>query len=329
MNATVFAEWLKRQGHCIYQTASGYWYDAGPRVLQFFPYHWLIQPSEAEIHDLLWKKNNLALRYSSPLDSTKGMVSYHVVLEDRGYCMEKLKPQARNGIRRGLENCRVETITFERLAEEGWKLQKDTLERQNRLTSMNEREWQRICLSAIGLPSLTAWAALVGEQLAAALITCQIDDKGYVPFALSRTEFLGLHVNQALFYSVCLQFLSQPRITGIFFSLQSLDAPESVDEFKFRLGYSAKPVRQRVHFHPLLKPFVNEFVYRQVVSRIQKKPQDTFLRKAEGMMRFYLRGNQPLSEQVWPECLKNRKSEEFFISGNPQSPHTGSIPKKK
>ncbi len=307
MNAEIFAEWLRRQGHRIYKSESCYWYDAGPRVLQSFPYHWLIQPSHREIQNLLWKKNILAVRYSTPLHSPSGMVSYHVVLDDPDYCIEKLKPQARNGIRRGLENCRIEQIPFERLAEEGWQLQKDTLERQNRQNSMKKEEWQRICLAAIGLPSFTCWAALVGGELAAAIITCRLDDKSYVPYALSRTAFLGLHVNQALFYTACREMLSQPGISGIFFSLHSLDAPESVDEFKFRLGYTAKPVRQQIVFHPLLLPFINQFTYQTVVSRIEKNPQNTFLRKVEGMMRFYLRGKQPLEAQSWPKCLQDQQ----------------------
>ncbi|GAP11691.1 hypothetical protein BECAL_02882 [Bellilinea caldifistulae] len=309
MNVEIFAEWLRRQGHHIYQTASSYWYDAGPRVLQSFPYHWLIQPSSREIQDLLWKKNILAVRFSAPVNSPTGMISYHVVLEDPEYCLEKLKPQARNGIRRGLENCRIEQISFERLADEGWQLQRDTLERQNRLNSMKKEQWQRICLAAIGLPSLTTWAALVSSELAAAIITCRLADKVYVPYALSRSTFLGLHVNQALFYTACREIMSEPGITGIFFNLHSLDAPESVDEFKFRLGFTAKPVRQQIIFHPLVKPLINKTTYRIIVSRIEKDPQNTFLRKVEGMMRFFLRGKQPLADQPWPKCLENAREE--------------------
>ena len=37
MNSETFAEWLRRQGHRVYRTASSYWYEAGPRVLQAFP----------------------------------------------------------------------------------------------------------------------------------------------------------------------------------------------------------------------------------------------------------------------------------------------------
>ena len=135
MNAETFAEWMRRQGHRVFRSPSSYWYDAGPRVLQAFPYHWLITPAPSETRGLMLRNGIIALRYSTPLDFPQGMVSYHVVLE-RPYELEMLKPQARNGVKCGLEHFRVEQISFERLATEGWDLQKDTLVRQDRLRSM-------------------------------------------------------------------------------------------------------------------------------------------------------------------------------------------------
>ena len=307
MNAEYFAEWLRLQGHHVYQTKSSCWYDAGPRVLQAFPYHWLIQPDKRELRALILRNNILALRYSTPLGANEGIISYHVVLEDSDYTIEKLRTQARNGVRRGLEKCQVERISFQRLAEEGWRLQQDTLDRQNRLNSMNRSEWVTLCLSADKLPGFEAWGALVGGVLAASILTCRIDDKGYIPYAQSHREYLGLHVNNALFYTYSRDILSRPGVTGIFFSLHSLDAPESVNEFKFRMGFSAKPVRQRVVMHPILSPLINPTTYNIINSRTKKNPDNPFLAKAEGMLRFSLQGKLPLSAQEWPKCLADHK----------------------
>ena len=49
MDTKIYLEWLQRQGHRIYQSQSSYWYNAGPRVVQAFPHHKLIQPSEKEL----------------------------------------------------------------------------------------------------------------------------------------------------------------------------------------------------------------------------------------------------------------------------------------
>ena len=96
-------------------------------------------------------------------------------------------------------------------------------------------------------------------------------------------------------------------IHSIFYALHSLDAPASVDTFKFRMGYRAKPVRQRVCFHPLLQPFAGQFPH-IVIGRLRDQfKTNRLLAKAEGMLRFYHQGLRPLEEQDWPENLGNRE----------------------
>ena len=306
MNADYFAEWMRRQGHKVYRTESSYWYEAEARVLQAFPYHWVIQPSERELNELMLRHGFLSLRYSTPLEASEGLASYHVVLTPP-YNIESLRAQARNGIKRGLSNCTVEQIPLERLADEGWKLQRDTLERQGRLESMTQADWQKICLSAKGIPGFEAWGALVDGELAASILTTRIDDTCYVPYAESRTQFLNKHVNNALFYVAVCNMLARDGVKSIFFGLQSLDAPSSTDEFKFRMSFIPKPVRQRVVFNPLLAPLANERSHRLLLKLLQRDPGSYLYSKAEGMLRFYLNGKRKLSEQSWPECLEEMK----------------------
>jgi hypothetical protein len=153
VNPETFAEWFRRQGHDVYRTQSSYWYDAGPRVLQAFPYHWLIQPTEQELRQLMVGKGIISLRYSTPLEAPEGMASYHVVLHNP-YTLEMLRAQARNGVRKGMSEFQVQRISFERLADEGWILQQDTLDRQGRLSSMTQSEWQRCAWQLAICPAL-------------------------------------------------------------------------------------------------------------------------------------------------------------------------------
>ncbi|HLO14769.1 MAG TPA: hypothetical protein VK206_08070 [Anaerolineales bacterium] len=310
MNAETFAEWMRRQGHQVYRTASSYWYEAGPRVLQAFPYHWLITPDKKEIQSLMLKHGVISLRYSTPLDFPDGMVSYHIQLH-QPYEFEALKSQTRNGIKRGLDHFQIEQISFERLATEGWALQNDTLTRQDRLRSMRQAEWERLCRSAEGLSGFEAWAATASGQLAGALIICRIDDMFNVPYAMSRSCCLRDHVNNALFYSVSCELLKRPDTRGVFFTVQSLDAPANVDEFKFRMGFETRAVRQRVDFHPLLSPLAMPAVHNWSQRLLKRDPSNPFLAKAEGMLRFHVEGKWPLAEQTWPECLINQK--EAFV----------------
>jgi hypothetical protein len=305
MNAETFAEWMRRQGHRVYRTASSYWYEAGPRVLQAFPYHWLITPGEKEIRELMLEHGIAALRYSAPLRFHSGKASYHVVLR-KPYQLEALKPQTRNGIKRGLSHFKVERISFERLATEGWILQQDTLARQDRLRSMTQAEWELLCHSAEGLPGFEAWAAISDGELASGLIICRIDDMFNVPYAMSHSRFLCDHVNNAIFYAASCNMLERDGVNGIFYTVQSLDAPANVDEFKFRMGLQPKPVRQHVEFHPLLRPIANETVHTLTHSLLQRDPSNPMLAKAEGMLRFHVEGAHALPEQPWPECVERR-----------------------
>jgi hypothetical protein len=319
MNPEIFAEWLHRQGHHIFRTSSSYWFDARPRVLQAFPYHWLIQPPAKELRDLTLGKGNIALRYSTPFSALAGKASYHVVLTSP-YTMEHIRPKARNCVRRGVERCHVERINFDRMAKEGWVLQQDTLERQGRLRSMAQTDWERICRSAQDLPGFEVWASVVDGELAATLLVAQIDDTCCVPYAQSHRNYLGLHVNNALFYTVSCDLLQRDAVKAIFFGLHSLDAPESVDEFKFRMGLMVKPVRQVVAFHPLFQPMANQYVHKMLARILIRDPSNSLVAKAEGMLRFHLEGKLPLSEQDWPDCLLGYKEK---VLGNLQGEGPG------
>lgn len=304
LNAEIFAEWLKRQGYRVIRSESSYWYNAGQRVFQAFPYHWQVAPTEKELSDIAHSIGAIAFRYSTPISFDGGKVSYHVFAQPP-FGLETLKSHAKNGIRKGLANCRIEQISFTRLATEGWSLQKDALGRQRRLQSMSRKQWEKCCLSAEDLPGFEAWAALVGDSLAASVITARIDDVWTIPYAQSLSKYLNLHVNNALFYSICENLLERGGIREVFTNLESLDAPGSVDDFKFRLGFRPRPVRQQIYFNPLVRPVIGAGVYSTIQSLHRVFPKSHFLSKTEGTIRFYLEGRLPAERQSVPTCLVN------------------------
>jgi hypothetical protein len=83
----------------------------------------------------------------------------------------------------------------------------------------------------------------------------------------------------------------------IFYGLHSLDAPASVDAFKFRMGFSAKPVRQRVAFRTSMAPLLNPISHAVLRAAHNLIPSSDFLAKTEGLTRFYLHGKLPGNEQ--------------------------------
>lgn len=307
MNAENFAEWLRRQGHFVIKSESSYWYNAGPRVMQAFPYHWLITPSEDEINTLMRKNKLMALRYSTKLDAPIGTISYHAVYEEPDYKIEDLDRRSRQNVRKGLNNCVVEPISFERLAEEGWELEKDTLDRQDREGQYGHEEWRNRCLAAGEIPGFEAWGAIINGELAASLLSFQSGDCCELIFQQSRRKYLNDRANNALTFFVSQTMSRRSDIHSIFYALHSLDAPPEIDEYKFRMNYKPKPVKQRVAFNPLITPFVTGFSHKVIKWLHDKRPQSRQLAKAEGLFRFYLQGKLPISRQDWPSHMESSK----------------------
>jgi hypothetical protein len=309
MNADIFAEWLRRQGYHVVHTPSSYWYELSPRVYQAFPYHWVIQPTEDELSKFLRQNRAIGLRYSTSVDRPIGCISYHAVYDQPSYTLDGLDRRSRQNIRAGLKNCHVEPISFERLAEDGWLLEMNTLDRQGRRVKLREEAWRRRYMAAMDLPGFEAWGALVDGRLVASLLTFQMEDCCEMISQQCHRDYLSARVNNALSFVVTQTMINRNGIRSIFYALHSLDAPASVDEFKFRMGYVAKPVRQRVVFHPWLAPVFNRASHAMVKQLLRWYPDHPTLAKAEGMLRFYLEGKRPLNEQKWPECLTHCKKE--------------------
>jgi len=294
MTPEIYSEWLRRQGQRVIRTESSYWHSQGMGVFQAFPYHWLIEPDEKECRELMFRHRALALRYSMPAhDGQSGSSCYHTVYTADDYEIETLSAWARKNVRRGLRNCTVEPISFERYVEEGWALRLDTLARQQRRMKESKQDWRHRYASARDLDGFEVWAAEVNGRLGATLVTFQMDRWAYLLYQQCHSDYLREHVNNALSFVVTRTLIRRPELRGIFYGMQSLDAPASVDEFKFRMGYEAKAVRQRIVFHPYVAPLINRYTHAAARQLSAWKPSNRFLAKAEGMFRFSLAAKNP------------------------------------
>jgi len=305
MNSDILAEWMLRRGYSVIHTSSSYWMNAGPRVYQAFPYHWEINPSDMEIERLLVDYRAIAIRFSMPQHANVGSPSYHVVCDQSHYGYGILAKKARHDIEKGLSVAIIEPISFQRLATHGWGLRRETLIRQSRQQAESEEWWRKLCLSADGLQGFEAWGALIDNKLVASLLGFTCDEFFSILYQQSLTEYLPYSVNNALAYVVTSEVLRRPSHPKLFYGLHSLDAPSSVDNFKFRMGYRAKPVRQRVEFHPLLRPFVNPISHSVLNAGRRVFPMNATLSKTEGIVRLFLENQLAISSQKIPDSLLN------------------------
>jgi len=295
MNADIFLEWQRLQGKNVFQTASSRWIEVGARIYQAFPYHELIEPTAEELRQLFHQHGALGVRYSTNPESPQGIASYHVVFKQTEYPINSLHKKARHDVQRGLKSALIKPISCTRLAEEGWSLHRETLQRQGRPRAESEAWWKLLCLSAEGVPGFEAWAAIVEGRLATTLLAFTSDNCCSILYQQSRTEYLHLGVNNALVFVFTNEVLKRTGPPWLFYGLHSLDAPPSVDEFKFRMGYKAKPVRQRIVFHPALAPLFNTVSYTLLKGLLRLNPNHPTLTKAEGLLRFYLQGKKPFT----------------------------------
>jgi hypothetical protein len=132
-----------------------------------------------------------------------------------------------------------------------------------------------------------------------------MDDCIYILDQQSHRDFLDLNVNNAITFIVSRNAASQPGVNLLFYGLESLDAPARVAEFKFHMGYTAKPLRQRVVFHPRLSAFANRLSYAMVSQVSRWLPANRRFSKAAGLLRINLVEKSPHnSESVMAICPK-------------------------
>jgi hypothetical protein len=232
-------------------------------------------------------------------------LSYHVLYEYEGYRLKDLPKKARYDVRKGLSVAGVEPISFERLASQGWRLRWETLLRQGRTQAESQADWCRLCLGAKDLPGFEAWAAIAEGKLVAALIAFTCESTFSILYQQSLTDYLSFGVNNALAFEVSSQALRRADIQRVFYGLHSLDAPPSVDQFKFRMGFTAKPVRQRVVIHPWIQQLANPISHALLRAGCKLLPGNNTLSKAEGLLRFYFQGQKYLAEQARPLPLRD------------------------
>jgi hypothetical protein len=297
MTPEVFSEWLRRQGQSVLRTQSSYWHSEGLGVYQAFPYHWRIEPSRQELADLFSNHRAVALRYSMPAESEQGCPSYAIVFEGKNYGIENLGTTRRH-VRHGLRECSVEPIPFQTLADEGWEVRLDSLDRQGRRLNATRESWRTRCLAASDLPGFQAWGAHIENCLAGYILTFQMEDCLCILDHQSRRQYLSRKVNNALTFVVSEQGASRPGIRMLFYGLESLDAPERVSEFKFHMGYTAQPIRQRVVFGPRFLPLVNHFTHLLSKACARLRPGNRRFAKAEGMLRVCLADKSSRGEAV-------------------------------
>lgn len=279
-------------GHKIVQSESGWWYEVQPGVLLAFPYYKLIEPNEDELNALMREHKLKAIRYPTTLNAF-GFLSTSPINMNPDYDLSCQHQKARNQTRRGLEACVVEEIDFNHLAENGLALNQDTSQRQGLESRYADTDyWQKYCQAARETAGVSAWGAFVEGQLSAFLIAIEVND--WVEWVVnhSSTALRKKYPNNALVFQAAQHFFQKKGCKGICYGLGSLESTPTLDRFKQRMGWTLKPMKQRLIFskkmryallpaqEPCLKMldriFPQNYKVRKLTAMIHRYRQQTY-----------------------------------------------------
>lgn len=281
MSREAFAGFLERLGHHVVQTESCGWYDMKRRFYLAFPHSVPVSPSPAELRRVFSATRGLGLRFVAPLDDP-GRRSYALVVEDPAYDLEQLSSNTRSKVRRGFKACEVRRLDPALARARGREANADSLQRMR--FDRDLYDWNRYWDAVEATPTAEVWGALRGRELLAYLVVLHVEGCAEILVERSSNSGLKHYPNNALIYAAVTDLIRRPEVDRILFGLESLEAVSGVDQFKLSMGLVRRPIRQRIAFHPLLRPVLNHpLVARGVRALARRRPESETWRKVEGL----------------------------------------------
>jgi hypothetical protein len=285
-------DFLQRIGHEVRECGGVHWFNCGSRVFSSVPYDRDVDACSIDLREIL-RSDGLVARFGCPLD--QGVPSFRIVCDSKDYDFPLLRSRTRTQVRRGLEVCRVEQIEFQQLQKLAMPLNADTLIRQGRKVPVDlQRYWTRYYQQAAVTQGAEAWAAFVGTDLAAYLISFMINDVANLLIVRSSSQHLESYPNNALLFQFLSARLKDSDVRMVSYGYESIQSDlGSLDQFKLGMGFRKDPVGQRIEFAPWLRPFCNRFT--DVITRrvLKSLGRGESVAKLEGMLNWH-RDQPPL-----------------------------------
>ena len=229
-------DFLQRIGHDVRESDGVHWFNCGSRVFSSLPYDQDVDVNSIDLRDIL-RSDGLVARFGCPID--QGVPSFRIVCDSKDYDFPLLRSRTRTQVRRGLEVCRVERIDFQQLLKLAMPLNADTLIRQGRkVPSTLQSYWTRYYQQAAVTQGAEAWAAFVGTDLAAYLISFMIDDVANLLIVRSSSQHLESYPNNALLFKFLSARLKDPDVRMVSYGYESIQSDlGSLDQFKLGMGF--------------------------------------------------------------------------------------------
>ena len=286
ITAQQYVDALRRQGKRAFLAGDRVlWQYSEWAALERQPLFCFDIPSTREIRALLWHTRSVVASYVLPADDAHPGNSWLYLCENRDYRLEDLASAARRDARRALRAFRYEFIDAATLLAHGARAFCDTRTR----VGLSDGTLQ-VFQDYIGMLSLNPACKFVGawcgERLAAYLWMSLVDDWAAIA-AYAANEDLRSCPNNGLIHFALDYCLTQGRCSLVTYgltSIQEVNRTVTLDYFKKKVGFEARPVYRAFVYHPLLRPLVNPLTY-WILRRCSRLfPHSPTLRKAAGLL---------------------------------------------
>jgi len=286
ITAQEYVEDLRRQGKKAFlEKDRVFWQESERLALERHPLFCSDVPLPREIRSLLWRSCSLVAAYVMPADDAHPVNSWLYLCENRDYSLECLASPARRKARRAMRVFRYEFIEPATLLAHGARPFCDTRTRVG-LSDGTPQLFQKYAASLIANPAYQFVGAWCGDQLAAYLWILMVDDWAAVA-GCAANEHLRSYPNNGLLHFALDYCLTQGRCRVVSYglsSIQEVNRTATLDYFKKKVGFEARPVHREFQFHPLIRPLVNPLTYWVVRGCSKVCPHSRTLRKAAGML---------------------------------------------
>jgi hypothetical protein len=242
-------------------------------------------PLPGELRKLFWRSGRVVANYLLPVDDAHPANAVLYLCTDRGYHLEALSAQARRNARRAQRAFRFEFLDSDMLLAHGATAYCDTRARVGLSDGTVDafQGYTASLLATAGYKFVGAWS---GDQLAAYMWILMVDDWASIG-AYAANDFLRSCPNEGLINFILDYCLAQGRCREVIYGLSSIQETarsSSLDYFKKKVGFEARPVHRAFAFHPLVRPLINPLSNWALRGCVKLFPQSRMLRKASGVL---------------------------------------------
>jgi hypothetical protein len=217
-----------------------------------------------------------------------GKRSFRMACDPSNYGLHRLSGKARNQTRRGLERCEVHPVDPKTLRTRGLDINVDTFERQGRAVTASKMDyWRRYFYEVTDAEGSEVWGAYIGNELAAFLIAFRMRDCAHIFIMRSARNFLTAYPNNALLFRYITILAADSTIRDVSIGLEQIQPDlESLNRFKYGMGFREVAVGQRIDLVPWLRPFADSAVANWV-GRLAKFSGSDTADKMYGAITWY------------------------------------------